>query len=111
MRNRYRAVTSSYCKGAVGDMLVFDITIRQRNCVDMETRTLSVISEASARAVPTKDAKEFAQKEGLFFLETSALEGSSVETAFSTVLTEIFNIVNKKTLVPDEIKAMEAKHP
>ncbi|GAA0172773.1 hypothetical protein Leryth_005418 [Lithospermum erythrorhizon] len=54
------------------------------------------------RAVPIEDAKEFAQTEGLFFLETSALEATNVETAFLTVLTEIFNIVNKKNLVADE---------
>lgn len=54
------------------------------------------------RAVPTEDAKEFAQKEGLFFLETSAMEATNVEDAFLTVLTEIFNIVNKKNLAADE---------
>lgn len=57
------------------------------------------------RAVPTEDAKEFAQKEGLFFLETSALEATNVEEAFLTVLTEIFNIVNKKNLVAGEDQA------
>ncbi|PHT96943.1 Ras-related protein RABA4a [Capsicum chinense] len=51
------------------------------------------------RVVPTEDAKEFAQKEGLFFLETSAMEARNVEDAFLTLLTEIFNIVNKKNLV------------
>ncbi|KAK8586673.1 hypothetical protein V6N12_021202 [Hibiscus sabdariffa] len=74
-QERYRAVTSAYYRGAVGAML---------------------------REVPTEDAKEFAQKEGLFFLETSALEATNVENAFMTVLTEIFNIVNKKNLVADE---------
>lgn len=53
------------------------------------------------RQVTVEDAKEFAQKEGLFFLETSALEATNVEPAFMTVLTEIFNIVNKKSLVSD----------
>ncbi|KAA8546782.1 hypothetical protein F0562_003211 [Nyssa sinensis] len=74
-QERYRAVTSAYYRGAVGAML---------------------------RAVSTEDAKEFSQKEGLFFLETSALEATNVETAFLTVLTEIFNIVNKKNLVAGE---------
>lgn len=54
------------------------------------------------RAISIEDAKEFAEKEGLFFLETSALNAVNVETAFSTVLTEIFNIVNKKNLVAGE---------
>lgn len=54
------------------------------------------------RAISMEDAKEFAEKEGLFFLETSALNAVNVETAFSTVLTQIFNIVNKKNLVAGE---------
>ncbi|PHT79527.1 Ras-related protein RABA4a [Capsicum annuum] len=54
------------------------------------------------RFVSTKDAKEFAQKEGLFFLETSVMEARNVEGAFLTVLTEIFNIVNKKNLAASD---------
>ncbi|KAF3682510.1 Ras-related protein Rab11A [Capsicum annuum] len=114
---RYRAVTSAYYRGAVGAMLVYDITKRQtfdhiprwleelrahadRNIVIMLIGNKTDLEDQ--RAVPTEDAKEFAQKEGLFFLETSALEATNVEDAFSTVLTEIFNIVNKKTLATDE---------
>ncbi|CAN1288614.1 Ras-related protein RABA4a [Linum perenne] len=89
-QERYRAVTSAYYRGAVGAMLVYDIT--KRNKSDLEDQ----------RAVSTEDAKEFAQKEGLFFLETSALNATNVESAFETVLTEIFNIVNKKSLTADE---------
>ncbi|KAM3374839.1 ras-related protein Rab11D-like [Capsicum galapagoense] len=54
------------------------------------------------RSVPTEDAKEFAQKEGLFFLETSVMEARNVEGAFLTVLIEIFNIVNKKNLAASD---------
>ena len=50
------------------------------------------------RAIPTEDAKEFADKEGLFFLETSALNATNVENSFNTLMTEIFNTVNKKSL-------------
>lgn len=50
------------------------------------------------RAVSSDDAREFAEKESLFFLETSALEATNIENAFQTVLTEIFNVVNKKNV-------------
>jgi Ras-related protein Rab-11A len=50
------------------------------------------------RAVSSDDAREFAEKETLFFLETSALEATNIENAFQTVLTEIFNVVNKKNV-------------
>ena len=98
-------------------MLVYDITKRQtfdhiprwleelRGHADKNIVIILIGNKSdleNQRAVPTEDAKEFAQKEGLFFLETSALEATNVETAFMTVLTEIFNIVNKKNLVADE---------
>ncbi|KAJ6792971.1 ras-related protein Rab11D-like [Iris pallida] len=112
-QERYRAVTSAYYRGAVGALLVYDITKRQsfdhiprwleelrshadKNIVIMLIGNKSDLEDQ--RAVSVEDAKEFAQKEGLFFLETSALEATNVEPAFMTVLTEIFNIVSKKSL-------------
>lgn len=115
--NRYRAVTSAYYRGAVGAMLVYDITKRQtfdhiprwleelRAHADKNIVIILIGNKTDLedqRVVPIEDAKEFAQKEGLFFLETSALEATNVDTAFTTVLTEIFNIVNKKNLVASE---------
>lgn len=116
-QERYRAVTSAYYRGAVGAMLVYDITKRQtfdhvprwleelRNHADNNIVIMLVGNKCdldNLRAVPTEDAKEFAQKEGLFFLETSALEATNVETAFLTVLTEIFKIVSKKSLIASQ---------
>lgn len=115
--NRYRAVTSAYYRGAVGAMLVYDITKRQsfdhvarwleelrghadRNIVIMLIGNKSDLG--SLRAVPTEDAKEFAQRESLFFMETSALESTNVEGAFQTVLTEIHRIVSKKSLAAND---------
>ncbi|MFQ6623628.1 hypothetical protein Gotur_004320 [Gossypium turneri] len=112
-----RAVTSAYYRGAAGAMLVYDVTKRQtfnhiarwleelrghadKNIVIMLVGNKSDLEKQ--REVSTEDATEFAQKEGLFFLETSALAAKNVETAFLTVLTEIFNIVNKKNLVAGE---------
>ncbi|WMV53328.1 hypothetical protein MTR67_046713 [Solanum verrucosum] len=119
-QERYRAVTSAYYRGAVGALLVYDITKRQtfdhiprwleelrahadKNIVIMLIGNKTDLEDQ--RAVPTEDAKEFAQKEGLFFLETSAMEATNVEDAFLTVLTEIFNIVNKKNLAAGDDQA------
>lgn len=112
-RLRYRAVTSAYYRGAVGAMLVYDMTKRQsfdhmarwleelrghadKNIVIMLIGNKSDLG--SLRAVPTEDAQEFAERENLFFMETSALEATNVETAFLTVLTDIYKIISKKTL-------------
>lgn len=116
-QERYRAVTSAYYRGAVGAMLVYDMTKRQsfdhvarwleelrghadKNIVIMLIGNKSDLS--TLRAVPTEDAKEFAQRENLFFLETSALESINVESAFLTVLTEIYRVISKKALVANE---------
>ena len=41
--------------------------------------------------VPTEAAKEYAEKNGLSFIETSALDSTNVELAFQNILTEIFH--------------------
>lgn len=116
-QERYRAVTSAYYRGAVGAMLVYDMTKRQsfdhvarwleelrghadKNIVIMLIGNKSDLT--TLRSVSTEDAKEFAQRENLFFMETSALEATNVESAFLTVLTEIYRIISKKTLVANE---------
>lgn len=57
----------------------------------------------SLRAVPTEDAQELAEREKLCFMETSALEATNVETAFLTVLTEIYKIIGKKSLTAKDV--------
>ncbi|XVE76688.1 hypothetical protein DITRI_Ditri13aG0001600 [Diplodiscus trichospermus] len=116
-QERYRAVTSAYYRGAVGAMLVYDITKRQsfdnvsrwleelrghadKNIVIMLVGNKSDLN--SLRTVPTEDAKEFAQRESLFFMETSALDATNVESAFVTVITEIYRIISKKNLVAND---------
>ena len=39
------------------------------------------------RAVPTDEAKAFAERNTLSFIETSALDSTNVETAFQNILT------------------------
>lgn len=112
-QERYRAVTSAYYRGAVGAMLVYDMTKRQsfdhiarwleelRGHADKNIVIMLIGNKcdlASLRAVPVEDAKEFAERENLFFMETSALDSTNVETAFLTILTEIYRIVSKKSL-------------
>ncbi|KAG4183705.1 hypothetical protein ERO13_A09G125600v2, partial [Gossypium hirsutum] len=116
-QERYRAVTSAYYRGAVGAMLVYDMTKRQsfdnmarwleelRGHADQNLVIMLVGNKCdlgSLRAVPIEDAQEFAQRENLFFMETSALESTNVETAFFTVLTEIYRIISKKTLTAND---------
>jgi Ras-related protein Rab-11A len=54
------------------------------------------------RAVQLEEAQSMAEKEGLSFLETSALEATNVEIAFQTILFEIYQIISKKALAAQE---------
>ena len=42
------------------------------------------------RAVPTHEAKAYAEKNALLFIETSALDSTNVEAAFHNILTGLF---------------------
>lgn len=110
---RYRAITSAYYRGAVGALLVYDVTRHAtfenvdrwlkelRNHTDSNIVVMLVGNKADLRhlvAVSTEDGKSYAEKESLYFMETSALEATNVENAFAEVLTQIYHIVSKKTV-------------
>ncbi|KAK9713594.1 hypothetical protein RND81_06G038000, partial [Saponaria officinalis] len=112
-QERYRAVTSAYYRGALGAVVVYDITKRQtfdhvarwvdeiRSHVDSSTVIMLIGNKADLadkRAVPIEDAVEFAQDQGLFFSEASALSGNNVDIAFFRLLEEIYSVTSKKKL-------------
>uniref|UniRef100_A0A8C9Q8Q1 Ras-related protein Rab-11A n=1 Tax=Spermophilus dauricus TaxID=99837 RepID=A0A8C9Q8Q1_SPEDA len=45
-----------------------------------------------------ENEEAFAGKNGLSFIETSALDSTNVEAAFQTILTEIYRIVSQKQM-------------
>lgn len=116
-QERYRAITSAYYRGAVGALLVYDITKRQtfdnvqrwlRELRDHADSNIVIMMAGNKsdlnhlRAVAEEDGHAMAEKEGLSFLETSALEATNIEKAFQTILTEIYHIISKKALAAQE---------
>jgi len=112
-QERYRAITSAYYRGAVGALLVYDISKHQtyenvtrwlkelRDHADSNIVIMLVGNKSDLRhlrAVPTEEAKQFASENNLSFIETSALDASNVELAFQNILTEIYRIVSSKAL-------------
>ncbi|XP_047323184.1 ras-related protein Rab11B [Impatiens glandulifera] len=112
-QERYRAITSAYYRGAVGALLVYDVTrhvtfenverwLKElRDHTDANIVIMLVGNKADLRhlrAVSTEDAKAFAEREKTFFMETSALESLNVENAFTEVLTQIYHVVCRKAL-------------
>lgn len=116
-QERYRAITSAYYRGALGALLVYDVTkpttfenvsrwLKElRDHADSNIVIMLIGNKTDLkhlRAVATEDAQGFAEKEGLSFIETSALEATNVEKAFQTILGEIYRIISKKTLSSDD---------
>ena len=109
-QERYRAITSAYYRGAVGALLVYDITKRDsfENCErwlkelrthgDAQVVAMLVGNKGDLKhlqAVDVEDAKDFAEDNNLAFIETSALDATNVDLAFETILIEIYRIVRK----------------
>lgn len=57
------------------------------------------------RDVSVEEGKSLAESEGLFFMETSALDSTNVKKAFEIVIREIYNNVSRKVLNSDSYKA------
>ncbi|KAH7549982.1 hypothetical protein JRO89_XS13G0113600 [Xanthoceras sorbifolium] len=119
-QERYRAITSAYYRGAVGALLVYDITKRQtfdnvqrwlRELRDHADSNIVIMMAGNKsdlnhlRAVQEEDGHSLAEREGLSFLETSALEATNIEKAFQTILTEIYHIISKKALAAQQATA------
>lgn len=56
------------------------------------------------RAVTAEEGKSLAESEGLFFIETSALDSNNVRTAFEVVIREIYSNVGRNVLNSDSYK-------
>ncbi|CAL0309601.1 unnamed protein product [Lupinus luteus] len=112
-QERYRAITSAYYRGALGALLVYDTTkpitfdnvarwLKElRDHADANIVIMLIGNKTDLkhlRAVATEDAQTYAEKEGLSFIETSALESTNVDKAFQTTLAHIYHIISKKSL-------------
>lgn len=78
---------------------------------DMNVVTILVGNKTDleeAREVSTAEGKLLAEAQGLFFMETSALDSSNVKAAFETVVKEIYDILRRKVFQSQEHKKLES---
>lgn len=123
-QGRSRAVTSAYYRNAVGALLVYDITNRQtfdniqrwlrqlRDRADSNIVIMLVGNKSDLnhlRAVQVEDGQALADKEGIMFLETSALDATNIERAFQAILTQINHIKRLRALAARESAASASR--
>jgi len=113
-QERYRAVTSAYYRGALGALLVYDVTrpdtlagaerwLRElREGADARAAVVLVGNKADLahlRRVERERGSAFADAHACAgFLETSALDGAGVDAAFMRLLTTIYAASAKRAL-------------
>ncbi|CDK26068.1 unnamed protein product [Kuraishia capsulata CBS 1993] len=103
-QERFRTITSSYYRGAHGIIIVYDVTDQESyNNVNQWLQEIDRYATSSVmkllvgnksdlvdkKVVEYSTAKEFADSRDLKFLETSALDSTNVEKAFSTMAQQI----------------------
>ncbi|CAL2047136.1 unnamed protein product [Caenorhabditis brenneri] len=111
-QERFRAITAAYYRGCLGVLVVYDIAKHQsfenvgrwlkelRDHADQPDIVVMLVGNKSdlrqLRAVPTDEARVFAERNQLLFIETSALDSTNVEEALKTLLTDVFKSVSSK---------------
>mmetsp|Transcript_49404 Transcript_49404/g.143223 ORF Transcript_49404/g.143223 Transcript_49404/m.143223 type:complete len:218 (+) Transcript_49404:23-676(+) len=106
-QERYHAIAGAYYRGAVGALLVYDISRRtsfdslERWLKELRERTdqdivVLVVGNKSdlheQREVSQQEAQAFVERSSLSScIETSALDSTNVEEAFMRILSDIYN--------------------
>ena len=116
----FQAITRTYYKGAVGALLVYDIT--RRDTFTHVTKWLEEVKSNSSksicvilignkkdledkRQVTYEEGESFAKENGLMFLETSAKTAYNVVEAFNLSAQAILNNIEKTGIDPTDNKS------
>ena len=108
---RYKNIISSYCRGANGILLLYNIT--NRESFDSLNSWLTEIKRNSdknlclilvgtncdlenERKVTYQEGKDFARKNGIKFIEVSAKNNINVKEAFDILLEDILNTLSNE---------------
>ena len=117
-QDRYRSVASAYYKGAVGALLVYDITktesyeniskwMEEIEKNGSESIVLMLIGNksdlAKSREISQEDAAHYAEQNNMALIETSALDSTNVDLAFDIIIKEIY----KQTVQRDQSVAQD----
>ena len=122
----FQSITRTYYKGAVGALLVYDIT--RRETFDHLVKWLAEVREnaskditiilignkndlESERKISHEEGGAFAKENDLLFLETSAKTAKNIVMAFNLTALKILNNIQRTgdEVMPDNIKINKEK--
>ena len=105
-QERYKSMTKAFYKGALGALIVYDIS--KKDTFDNVENWITDLKKSSdkkvsiilignkndleeSRQVKKEEGEMKAKEYGIAFLETSALNGNNIEIAFKTLVDEVYN--------------------
>jgi Ras-related protein Rab-11A len=122
-QERFRAITSTYYRGAHGVLVLYDITnsssfsqvprwlaelekYGEQDIVKMLIGNKADLEES--RSVTVEEAQRLAEKEHMLFMETSAKTAVNVNEAFTKVVTEILGAKSQALVTTSGVKVVPA---
>ena len=121
-QERFKNITASYYRGGTGILVVYDITDRE-SFNNLNSWLIEIEKSANKnvykilignkcdleekRAVTYQEGKDFADSNGMKFIETSAKTCQQVNEAFETLTQEIIKLNASKDKVLQEPKKKE----
>ncbi|KAJ3129341.1 Ras- protein Rab-4A, partial [Nowakowskiella sp. JEL0407] len=122
----FRSISRAYYRGAIGCLLVYDITRREtfnhlvswledvKQHGNEEIKIALVANKCdlvSRRQVSREEGETFARRNNLLYLETSAKTGDNVDGAFETLASHVHESLNLSrdltTIGETELKRLE----
>ncbi|XP_037088655.1 ras-related protein Rab-11A-like [Pollicipes pollicipes] len=113
-QERFKALASTYYRGALGALLVYDVTeretfyslerlwLRELRLHAGEDMTVILVGNKAdlrhLRTVSCEEGRALAERHGLSFVETSALDSTNVDAAFENIITEIYRRVSRRPI-------------
>ncbi|CAD8167635.1 unnamed protein product [Paramecium octaurelia] len=123
-QERYRAITAAYYRGAIGAVLVYDITNKQsfeaveqwiqevRENADKDIVIMIIGNKSDLkhlRAIRTESGQDLAQMYKVAFMEASAQDGTNVDQAFIQIIQQIYQNLTKQIQKYDQMSHLQSE--
>lgn len=113
-QERFRSIVKTYYRNAVGGLLVFDVTnkssfenteawlteARQARGSDENIYILvgNKVDQTKNRVVSQEEAEQFANRNKMSYIETSASNGNNVKEAFDMLVEQIMTLIEENRI-------------